>query len=113
VGRKRFKSFPRASIEGHLKARHSLCPPDLLAHFVELLATREWGEPVTIGQAFGLVAHAHVRHAMTDYDRLLRIPGMTREEALLIVRPEVVAIVAGWATPLERTIAQPTTESQS
>nr|WP_275052056.1 DUF2293 domain-containing protein [Caulobacter sp. SSI4214] len=40
-----------------------------------------------------------MRHAMTDYDRLLRIPGLTREEALLIVRPEVVAIVASWATP--------------
>lgn len=99
MGRKRFKSFPRASVEGHLKARHSLCPPELLEHFVELLATREWGEPVTIGQAFGLVSHAHVRHAMTDYERLLRIPGMTRDEALMIVRPEVVAIVASWATP--------------
>ena len=113
MGRKRFKSFPRASIEGHLRARHSLCPPDLLAHFVELLAAREWRDRVTIGQAFGLVSHAHVRHAMTDYDRLLRIPGMTREEALLIIRPEVVAIVASWATPPEDKIAQLTTESQS
>jgi hypothetical protein len=24
---------------------------------------------------------------------------MTRDEALLIVRPEVAAIIAGWATP--------------
>ncbi len=96
MGRKRFKSFSRAAIEGHLKARHSLCPPELMAHFIDLLAAREWAEPVTIGQAFGLVSHAHVRHAMTDYDRLLRTPGLTREEALLIVRPEVVA---SWATP--------------
>jgi len=99
VGRKRFTSFPRASVEGHLKAHHGLCPPVVLAHLIEVLATREWDEPVTIGQAFGLVSHAYVRHAMTDYDRLLRIPGLTREEALLIVRPEVVAIVASWATP--------------
>ena len=54
---------------------------------------------MTIGQALGLVALAHVHHAFTDYDRLLRIPGMTRDEALLIVRPEVAAIIAGWATP--------------
>lgn len=107
MGRKRFKTFPRASIEGHLKACHSLCPPELLAHFVELLATREWGDPVTIGQAFGLVSHAHVRHAMTDYDRLLRIPGLTREEALLIVRPEVVAIVSSWATPRGNKVVEP------
>ncbi len=107
MGRKRFKSFPRASVEGHLKARHSLCPPELLDHFVELLATREWRDRVTIGQAFGLVSHAHVRHAMTDYDRLLRIPGLTREEALLIVRPEVVAIIASWATPPASRGAEP------
>ena len=99
MGRKRCTSFPRAAVEGHVRARHGLCPPEVLAHLVELLAAREWGEPVTIGQAFGLVAQAHVRHAFTDYDRLLRIPGMTRDEALLIVRPEVAAIIAGWATP--------------
>jgi len=45
------------------------------------------------------VAQAYVRHTLTDYDRLLRIPGLTREEALLIVKPEVVAIIASWATP--------------
>lgn len=110
MGRKRFKNFTRASVEGHLKARHGLCPQELLAHFVELLATREWGEPVTIGQAFGLVSHAYVRHAMTDYDHLLRVPGMTREEALLIVRPEVVAIVASWATQPAGKRAEPSVD---
>lgn len=98
MARKRFKSFSRATIEGHLKASHGRCPPELTAHFSDLLAAREWTFPVTIGEAFGLVSHAHVRHAMTDYDRLLRIPGLTREEALLITRPEVLAIVSSWAT---------------
>jgi len=98
VGRKRFTSFPSAAVEGHVKARHGRCPPEVMVHLVAVLASREWGEPVTIGQAFGLVAQAHVRHTCTDYDRLLRIPGMTREEALLIVRPEVAAIIAGWAS---------------
>lgn len=66
-----------------------------MAQLVGALAGREWAQPVTIGQAFGLVAQAHVRHAFTDYDRLLRIPGVTRDEALLIVRPEVAAIIVG------------------
>jgi len=35
---------------------------------------------------------------MTDYDRLLRIPGITREEAQLIVNAEVQAVIASWAT---------------
>lgn len=101
MGRKRCTSFPRAAVEGHVRARHGLCPPEVLAHLVELLAAREWGEPVTIGQAFGLVAQAHVRHAMTDYDRVLRLPGITREEARLIIKAEVAAIIASWATPAE------------
>ena len=99
MGRQRFTSFSRAAAEGHLRARHARCPPELLERFIDALATREWAQPVTIGQAFGLVAQAHVRHAMTDYDRVLRLPGVTREEARLIIKAEVAAIIASWATP--------------
>lgn len=98
MGRQRFKNFSRAAVEGHLRARHDRCPPELLAHFIETLANREWDQPVTIGQAFALVAQAHVRHAMTDYDRLLRLPGITREEARLIVKADVNAIIGAWAS---------------
>jgi hypothetical protein len=93
-------------VEGHVRARHGLCPPEVLAHLAELLAARERGEPVVIGQAFSLVAQAHVRHAFTDYDRLLRIPVATLEEALLIVRPEApspgTGCVAGICPPSYR-----------
>lgn len=101
MGRKRFSSFSRTTTEAHLKAHHQQCPPELMARFVELIATREWKPKVTIGKAFAVTSQAYVRHAMTDYDRLLRIPGLTRDEALLITRPEVMAIIASWATPPE------------
>jgi hypothetical protein len=112
VGRKRCTSFSRAAAEGHLRARHGRCPPELLERFIDTLATREWVQPVTIGQAFGLVAQAHVRHAMTDYDRVLRVPGITREEARLIIKGEVAAIIASWATPAEERRAMATQARQ-
>lgn len=99
MGRKRSSSFSRAAIEAHLRAHHARCPPELMAHFIESIAAREWKPQVTIGKAFAVASQAYVRHAMTDYDRLLRIPGLTRDEALLITRPEVMAIIARWATP--------------
>jgi hypothetical protein len=105
VGRKRCSSFSRTEIEAHLKAHHGRCPPELMARFVELIAAREWRPKLTIGKAFAVTSQAHVRHTMTDYDRLLRIPGLTRDEALLITRPEVMAIIATWATPPEGTEA--------
>jgi hypothetical protein len=36
VGRKRFTSFPRAAVEGHLEARHGRCPPEVLARCCQL-----------------------------------------------------------------------------
>lgn len=96
VGRQRFTSFSRAAAEGHLRALHARCPPELLERFIDVLATREWAQPVTIGQAFGLVAQAHVRHAMTDYDRVLRLPGVTREERQGRLRSRSHYVFAGW-----------------
>ena len=45
------------------------------------------------------VSHSHFRRSvgeLTDYDRLLRVPGLTREEARIIVSCEVQSILAGW-----------------
>lgn len=53
---------------------------------------------MTLGRAFGLLATNDVRHRMTDYERLLNIPGPTRDEARLIVSGEVRQIIAGWAS---------------
>jgi hypothetical protein len=49
-----------------------------------------------------MVATNDVRHRLTDYDQLLRVRGLTREEARLIVASEVKQIVALWAAPALR-----------
>lgn len=46
-------------------------------------------------------ANNHVRHELTDYDRLIRVPGMTREEARIIVSGDVRSILAGWTLKSE------------
>lgn len=91
--------FSRSAVEGHIRARHALAPAEVVELLVERIASRDWREAITIGRAFAFAAQAHVRHQMTDYDRLLRVPGITREEAQLIVSSEVQAVIASWATP--------------
>jgi hypothetical protein len=39
-----------------------------------------------------------VRHRLTDYDQLLRVPGLTRDEARLIVAGDVRSITRRWAS---------------
>ena len=80
----------------HAAHHHPNCPAEMVALFADDISTREWEPPLTLGQAFGIKATNHVRHKLTDYDRLLRIPGLTRDEARLIVGFEVRATLAGW-----------------
>lgn len=54
------------------------------------------GTAPDVGQAFGINATNHVRHKMTDYERLLRISGLTRDEARFLVSFEVRAIFRDW-----------------
>lgn len=92
-------SFSRSAVDRHIRAKHARIPPDVADILAERIASREWREPLTLGRAFALAAQAYVRHRMTDYERLLRVPALTREEALLIVRGEVAAVLKAWATP--------------
>lgn len=79
-----------------MQHNHPNCPPAIQSTIATEVCRREW-QDVTIGQAFGIVIDGHVRHQMTDYDSLYKIPGLTREEARIIVQPEVLAIIASWA----------------
>lgn len=89
--------FSRSAVDEHISAAHPQIPAELAAILAERISSREWRLPLTIGRAFALTAQAYVRHEMTDYDRILRVPGLTREEALLIVKAEVQAIMDAWA----------------
>ena len=57
---------------------------------------RAWSPPVEVGRAVDIVASSLVRHRMTNYEQLFDVQGLTREEARLIVGPEVDAIIASW-----------------
>ncbi|WP_313573738.1 DUF2293 domain-containing protein [Brevundimonas sp.] len=94
--KKRQLSFEREAVIQHAMRHHPHCPADLVARYADEISTREWETPLTLGHAFGLTATNHVRHKLTDYDRLLRVPGLTREEARIIVSCEVRSILAEW-----------------
>lgn len=94
--KKRRSRFDREAVLRHAAHHHPNCPAEITALFADDISTREWEPPLTLGQAFGIKATNHVRHKMTDYDRLLRMPGLTRDEARLIVSFEVRTILAAW-----------------
>ncbi len=90
---------PRHAAEtawAHVHEHHPNCPPEIAERLVKLIAKRVWQPPVTLGQAFGIVATTFVRHRLTDYDQLFEIKGLTREEARIIVAPSLHAILEGW-----------------
>lgn len=89
--------FSRSAVDEHIRGAHPGIPAELAAILAERISSREWRVPLTMGRAFALAAQAYVRHELTDYDRILRVPGLTREEALLIVKAEVQAIMGTWA----------------
>ena len=41
--------------------------------------------------------HNHTRHRLTEYDKLMKINQLTREEARLIVKPELDDIFVQWS----------------
>jgi hypothetical protein len=86
--------FRRASVERHLRRHHPRCPSEHFEQLVSKVTGREW-RGVSIGKAVGVVVSNHVRHQLTDYERLLRF-GLTREEARLVVSREVQEILADW-----------------
>lgn len=92
--KKRRSQFDREAVLRHGAHHHPNCPAEMAALFADDISTREWDPPLTLDQAFGIKATNHVRHKMTDYERLLRIPGLTRNEAQHIAPLKVRSILA-------------------
>lgn len=84
------------AVRRHIQLNHPSCPEELKAIFEHKIIERSWRVGDTNGRAFGIIATNHVRHRMTSYEQLLRIAGVTRDEAHLIVSDEVEAIMAVW-----------------
>jgi hypothetical protein len=98
MGRKKGKRVCHSAddVRAHMAARHPLCPAEIVEQIVARIDGRIWRPPVTIGCAVGIAADGYVRHNLTDYERLLRVHRLTREEARLVIRPEVKAILESW-----------------
>ena len=83
-------------VKAHIAQHHPLCPPSAIDEIVGRIDGRTWKPPVSIGEAVGIAADGYVRHRLTDYERLLKVHKLTREEARLVVNPEVNAIIGSW-----------------
>jgi hypothetical protein len=95
---KRKRVFTAEVVQAHMRAKHGRCPEDVLEKIVRRVIARAWSPPVELGRAVGIIASNFVRHQLTDYERMLDVNGMTREEARVIVAAEVEGIIASWAS---------------
>ena len=93
---KRRRTHSREAVLRHFRARYGACPEALGEEIVRRVCERAWSPPVELGRAVDIVATGLVRHQMTDYERLFEVQGLMREEARLIVKAEVDAIIASW-----------------
>lgn len=91
--------FSAAMALGWLNAHMPHCPPQIRERLADRIAGRRWRTGSLQGAA-EIAAAALARHELTDYDRLYRIEGLTREEARAIVAAEVEAILDGWRSGL-------------
>jgi hypothetical protein len=82
----------------HLQKHHPGCPPDVAHTLAARIADREWRSKLTLGHAAGIVITTYVRHHLTDYDHLLRVKGLTRDEARQITASEVQEVLGAWRT---------------
>lgn len=87
--------FKRAAVKSHLALHHPRCPEHVEKHMLWALRRKKWNN-VTLGQAVGIILQTYARHHLTNYDSLYKIPGITQEEARIIVRNEVADIIRSW-----------------
>ena len=94
--RKPRDGFTEQAVRQHLTAHHPKCPPPVIEEIVGRLDGRKWDPHVTLGRAVGIVTTTFVRHCLTDYERLLKVDRLKRDEARAMVAPVVVAIIDSW-----------------
>lgn len=87
MARKKLRSrFDREAVLRHAGHHHPNCPAEMIALFADDISMGEWEPPLTLGQAFGIKASNHLRHKMTDYDRLPGLDGRLGGPSALRVR---------------------------
>lgn len=83
------KRFQRNQIELALSRHFPNCPPEHSEIIIKKAFERDWNKKTSLTKATSIVVHNHIRHHLTDYEELLKKRRLTRDEARLIVKPEV------------------------
>ena len=92
------RQFSHKRVKRHISSNFSKCPEEIRVAVAERVLSKAWTD-ATLSQAVGIVLSTYARHNCTDYERLLSVPGITREEARMLVAEELKELLASWKTP--------------
>ena len=92
------RRFRSKSVEKHMQKHFPNCPEVHRDEIVRRVAECTWKD-ATIGRAVGITVTNYVRHRLTDYERLMKQHGLTREEARIAEAGTVQDILRSWQTP--------------
>ena len=81
--------FTQEEVEETLLIHFPYCPKDRRQMIADRVMTHGWTSSTSIVTAVSIVVHTHIRHTLTDYETWLDHHGITRQEARLMVKPEV------------------------
>ena len=81
--------FTRYEVEETLLIHFPYCPEERRQMIADRVMTHGWTCSTSIVTAVSIVVHTHIRHTLTDYETWLDRHGITRQEARLMVKPEV------------------------
>ena len=85
----RTKRFQLNQVEAALSQHFPYCPQGHRIPIIDKVLARDWDKKTSMTQAISIVVDNHVRHQMTDYDKLIGKSGISREEARIIVKLEL------------------------
>lgn len=92
------RRFKAKAVEKHMQKHFPNCPHPHRDEIVQRVAERTW-QDATIGRAVGITVTNYVRHRLTDYERLMKQHGLTREEARTTEASTVQDILRSWQNP--------------
>jgi hypothetical protein len=86
-----------------MKQKMPRCPAAHRNKISWLVQQRSWRD-CTLSKAVGICAHSYIRHRLTDYHEWLDRSRLERDEARIIVKPELDEIFAYWIKPMKEDV---------
>jgi hypothetical protein len=83
------KRFQPHQVEATLIHHFPYCPKEHREQIKEKVLSRDWHKKTSLVKAISIAVHTHIRHHMTEYEWWLKQAGITRDEARVIVKPDV------------------------